>query len=134
MSSSRAELNEVEAHLDLPTDESRQLDVWIDGACELCLKSRAWCELRDLDRRLTFNDFRSAEESDLPVDRRDLEFSMWVRDGQGNLLEGFAAWRRIMGELPRWRWLARLASLPPLSSIGPTLYRLVAVNRRHFRF
>jgi len=57
---------------------------------------------------------------------------MWVRDGQGNLLEGFVAWRRIMSELPRWRWLARLASLPPLSLIGPALYRMIAANRRNF--
>ena len=131
MSSATAELDQVEAILDLPTDGSRRLDVWMDGDCGLCLKSRAWCELRDHDRRLTFNDFRSAGESDLPVSRKDLESSMWVRDGDGNLLEGFAAWRRIMGELPRWKWLARLASLPPCTLIGPPLYRFIAANRRH---
>jgi predicted DCC family thiol-disulfide oxidoreductase YuxK len=125
-------LEEVEAFLDLPTDESRQLDVWIDGDCDLCLKSRAWCEVRDRDRRLTFNNFRSACENDLPVSRKDLEASMWVRDRNGNLLEGFAAWRRIMGELPRWKWLARLASLPPFTLVGPALYRWIAANRRHF--
>lgn len=122
----------MEALLDLPTDTSRQLDVWMDGECALCLKSRAWCELRDRNRRLTFNNFRSADESDLPVGREDLESSMWVQDHNGNLLQGFAAWQRIMGELPRWRWLARLVSLPPLTLIGPALYRWIAANRRHF--
>jgi predicted DCC family thiol-disulfide oxidoreductase YuxK len=134
MSSAANQLDEVEVILDRETEGSRQLDVWMDGACGLCLKSREWCELRDHDRRLTFNDFRSARESDLPVSPQDLENSMWVRDGEGNLLEGFAAWRRIMGELPRWRWLARLTSLPPFTLIGPALYRLVAANRRHIRW
>ena len=118
--------------LELPTDESRQLEVWIDGECALCLKSRAWCEARDRHRHLSFNDIHSADESGPPVGRLDLESSMWVRDGSGNLVQGFAAWRRIMGVLPRWRWLARLASLPPLTLVGPTLYRLVAANRGLF--
>jgi predicted DCC family thiol-disulfide oxidoreductase YuxK len=118
--------------LDRPTDGSRPLEVWIDGKCALCLKSKAWCELRDRNRRLSFHDFRSVDENDLPVRRQDLEYSMWIRDGGGNLERGFAAWRRIMGELPRWKWLARLTSLPPFTLIGPALYRMVAANRKHF--
>ena len=106
----------------------------MDGECGLCLKSRAWCEARDRNRHLNFRDFRSADEKDLPVSRQDLESAMWVRDDHGNLLGGFAAWRRIMAELPRWKWLARLTSLPPFTLIGPALYRFVAANRRHFRF
>ena len=116
------------------TDESRRLEVWMDGECVLCRRSRAWCELRDRDRRLSFHDFRSADDRDLPAGRRDLESSIWVRDDGGNLVQGFTAWQRIMGELPRWKWLARLASLPPLTLIGPVVYRIVAANRRHFRF
>ena len=120
--------------MDPPTDRSRTLDVWFDGECHLCLKSRGWCEARDRNRHLSFYDFRSADEHDLPVSRHDLESSMWVRDRGGNLVQGFAAWRRIMAELPRWKWLARLASLPPFTLIGPALYRVVAANRRHIRW
>jgi hypothetical protein len=54
---------------------------------------------------------------------------MWVRHDDGALLAGFAAWRRVMSELPRWRWLARLAAAPPFNLIGPPLYRLIAANR-----
>ncbi len=105
------------------------LDVWMDGGCHVCQRSQRWCERRDPEGRVQFRDFRSVDDADLPVTRADLEVSMWVRDADGQMLSGFAAWRRIMAELPGWRWLARLSGLPPVSWVGPTLYRLVARNR-----
>jgi predicted DCC family thiol-disulfide oxidoreductase YuxK len=114
------------------TDDQRRLDVWMDGDCGLCQKSRAWCETHDRNGRVKFTDFRTAGENELPVGREDHEASMWVRDSDGALLEGFDAWRRIMAEIPRWKWVARFASLPPFALIGRPIYRLVAGNRRHF--
>lgn len=116
--------------MDIPTDDSRPLDVWMDGDCSLCRRSRAWCELRDRDGNVRFIDFRAANGEELPLPPSEHQASMWVRDRDGALLDGFAAWRRIMAEIPGWRWLARLASLPPFTLIGPPLYRLVAANRR----
>jgi predicted DCC family thiol-disulfide oxidoreductase YuxK len=65
----------------------------------------------------------------LPMAREDHERSMWLRDRDGGVHEGFDAWRRLMAELPRWVWLARVASLPPLNLFGPALYRWIAVHR-----
>jgi len=110
-------------------DEGRTLDVWMDGDCRVCRLSQRWCEWRDLKGRVAFHDFRVLDNPSIPVARRDLEESMWVRDGDGRLFAGFAAWRRIMAELPGWRWLASLGGLPPVSWVGPTLYRLIARNR-----
>ena len=112
----------------LPHD-GQTLDVWMDGECRVCRLSQRWCERRDPNGRVQFRDFRSVDDADLPVARRNLEESMWVRDGDGRVLSGFAAWRRIMAELPGWKWLARLSALPPLRLVGPTLYLLVARNR-----
>ena len=114
------------------TEESRRLDVYLDGDCSLCQMSRSWCEHRDPDGRFRFIDFRAAADEGLPLTREEHEMSMWVLDDDGTLLGGFAAWRRIMSELPRWRWLARLFSMPPLTFIGPPLYRLIAANRSRF--
>lgn len=105
------------------------LEVWMDGECPVCRSSQRFCEKRDSDGRLRFQDFRATADADLPLDRVAHETSMWVRDGNGTLLEGFAAWRRIMAELPRWRWLAVLSGFAPIRWIGPTLYRLVAKFR-----
>jgi predicted DCC family thiol-disulfide oxidoreductase YuxK len=118
----------VDAH----SDGQRRLDVWMDGNCGLCQESRKWCETRDRDGRVRFIDFRAASGNVLPLAREDHESSMWVRDRTGVLLGGFAAWRRIMAEIPGWRWVARLASLPPMTLVGPPLYRLIASSRRFF--
>ena len=118
--------------MDAHTDSQRRLDVWMDGSCSLCQGSRAWCETRDRDGRVRFIDFRATSGNELPLTPEDHQSTMWVRDSDGVLLDGFAAWRRIMAEIPGWRWVARLASLPPLNLIGPPLYRLIASNRRYF--
>ena len=107
-------------------------EVWFDGACALCARSKIWCEQRDLSRRLRFRDFRSSSESELPVERVLLERSLWLRCADGAMLEGYGAWREILTLLPRWRWLAVLAGLPPFSWAGPPLYRFIARSRRRF--
>ena len=111
---------------DHPGEES-PLDVWMDGDCELCRSSQAWCERRDPDVKIRFLDFRS--EKNLPRTRDDHQSSIWVRDRNGTMLEGFDAWRCIMAELPGWSVLARVAGLPPFTVLGRYLYRLIAAHR-----
>ena len=108
------------------------LTVWTDGACQLCQTSRKWCELRDRNARIRFVDFRIIGDEALPLPREDHEATIWVRDDNGALLAGFAAWQRVMSELPGWRWLALLAAAPPFTAIGPPLYRFIATLRHHF--
>ena len=112
--------------MESPSEGTRDLEVWIDGDCGLCKKSRSWCELRDDGDRIRFRDFRSIADSELPVARGDLEASMWVLDESGRLLEGFAAWQIIMNELPGWRWFAWLVAAPPMRWLGPPIYRMIA--------
>ena len=105
----------------------------MDGDCNMCQRSREWCELRDREGRVRFIDFRAAGEDELPLTHEDHQKSLCVRDRDGTLLDGFGAWRRIMAEIPRWKWLARLASLPPFTLIGPPLYGLIAAHRYRLR-
>ena len=107
------------------------LEVWVDGGCTVCQVSQRWCQRRGSDGRVEFIDFREADDGCLPMARGDHEQSMWLRDRDGSIHGGFDAWRRIMAELPGWAWLARVASIPPFSLIGPVLYRWVA-ERRHW--
>ena len=58
---------------------------------------------------------------------------MWVHDADGCLSGGFEGWRRILAELPRWRWLATVSGMPPLRWLGPSLYRLIARYRHMIR-
>ncbi len=104
----------------------------MDGQCGVCRASQAWCEVRDTGERLRFRDFRAERGEERPLSAAEHEASLWVRDADGALYRGFAAWRRIMRELPGWRWLAALSALPPLRWLGEPLYRLIARNRHHF--
>jgi predicted DCC family thiol-disulfide oxidoreductase YuxK len=106
-------------------------EVWYDGDCPLCQRSRSWCESRDHGALFAFRDFRNRADDELPVSRNQLDAAMWVRDSEGRLHRGFEAWRRILAELPGWRWLAALSSAPPLRWLGPPIYALVARWRRH---
>lgn len=107
----------------------RSLEVWYDGQCPLCRASRDWCAVRDPDGRLEFRDISAAPDAELPVPRPAAEASMWVRGADGTPLGGFAGWRRIMAELPRWRWLARVTGAAPIRWLGPPVYRLIARAR-----
>jgi predicted DCC family thiol-disulfide oxidoreductase YuxK len=46
-----------------------------------------------------------------------------VRDEQGQLFSGAAAFSRLWRELPGWRWLGRLSAVPPLSWLAELAYR-----------
>jgi len=108
----------------MSTDED--LQVWYDGDCAVCQRSRRWCEAKDEHERLQFIDFRVATDEQLPVARDELESAMWVRSEDGRLLAGFDGWREIMAALPRYRRLAQACGTPPIRWLGPPIYSLIA--------
>ena len=111
------------------SDAHPDLEVWTDGACPLCQRARAWTEARDQNASIVFHDFRTTCNEELPQPLSELEGQLWVRAADGRLGGGFAGWLLILGALDRWRWLARLASRPPLRWLGPLVYRVVARYR-----
>jgi len=112
-----------------PHEATATLEVFTDGACELCRRSRAWVELRDKNNQLCFIDFRTANPKELPFSDDALATEMWVRELNGTFLSGYSAWLRVLAELPGWRAVAALGALPPLSWMGPPAYRCVARYR-----
>jgi predicted DCC family thiol-disulfide oxidoreductase YuxK len=110
-------------------ESSTTTEVWIDGACPLCARSRRWCEERDRAVKIRFRNFRAIADYELPLQRARMEQSLWVRRADGAMLDGYDGWREILALLPGWRWLAVVSGLPPLSWLGPPLYRLVARHR-----
>ena len=112
-----------------PSPGPAPLEVFTDGDCRLCRLSRAWTERRDRDGRLRFIDLRTAPSQALPAPRDALAAEIFVREPDGSLRSGFAAWRRLLRALPGWRWLAALLALPPMSWLGPPAYRWIARHR-----
>lgn len=127
----------------MPTED--QTTVYFDGACPLCRaeiglyrKGDSACALRMVDV--------SQPDPALPqgLDRGRAMARFHVRTADGRLLSGAAAFVEVWRQLPRWRWAARVASLPgvvPVLEIGyrlflpvrPMLSRLFGAAQRHVR-
>jgi len=110
-----------------------ELEVWTDGECALCRRSRRWVEERSEGCDIHMRDFRSALDSQLPVARSRLETEMVARSPDGRVYCGFAAWLEVMARVPRWGWLATVLAIPPLSWLGSAAYRLLARHRHRLR-
>jgi predicted DCC family thiol-disulfide oxidoreductase YuxK len=106
-----------------------EIEVWTDGDCALCQRSRRWVERRDERGVILIRDFRSASDAQLPVPRSRVEAELVAHSSDGRIYCGFGAWRRIIAKVPRWRWLAPVLGIPPLSWLGTMVYRLVARYR-----
>jgi predicted DCC family thiol-disulfide oxidoreductase YuxK len=69
----------------------------------------------------------------------DVRLRLHAVDGEGRLRVGPDAFAAIWGELPHWRWLARLVSLPGMRTgvrwlYDRLAYRLYAWNQRRGRW
>ncbi len=62
----------------------------------------------------------------------DVDRAVWAITRDGERYEGAAAANRILRELPRWRWFARLYAVPPLRWIEDRVYAWVASHRQRF--
>ena len=87
-------------------------------------------ERHDRDSAVEFRDYNDPVTArETPYSNEELAAEMHIRTREGNWYGGFAAWIEVLKELPRWRWLGKLASHAPFRWIGPSAYRFVASNR-----
>jgi predicted DCC family thiol-disulfide oxidoreductase YuxK len=95
--------------------ESERLNstVYFDGSCPLCRAEIGHYQRKDQDRALCFVDV--SETGAVPPDGVTRERAMkrfHVRTSGGRVLSGAAAFVEVWTRLPKWRWVARAASLP----------------------
>ena len=107
---------------------SGSLSVYFDGACPLCTAEIAVYRRRSED--VAFVDV-SDPATGLPADLpRALALSRFhVREPDGELLSGAAAFAALWRRTPGFRWLGRLAALPGLSLLFEGAYRGFLVIR-----
>jgi len=87
--------------------------VYFDGSCPLCRAEIGYYQRKDQDRALCFVDI--SETGAVPPQGITQERAMkrfHVRASDGRVLSGAAAFVEVWTRLPRWRWVARAASLP----------------------
>lgn len=108
-----------------------KLEVYTDGQCPLCQWSRRQVEPLDTDGRLEWLDYHdpAALRRAAPHTRQQLGDEMHVRLPDGTWARGYAAWVKVIGVLPRWRWLKGPLAAWPFASLGPLFYRQLAKRR-----
>jgi predicted DCC family thiol-disulfide oxidoreductase YuxK len=108
------------------------LEVWIDGDCDVCRRSKDWCSNRDGRRRLHFVDLHAPATDQPPGSAEAMMRAVHVRLADGTVETGFDGWRRILSELAGWRWLAWATGLPGVNHLGAFVYSMAARNRHRF--
>ena len=105
--------------------ETSKSAVYFDGSCPLCRAEIAHYRGTDRAGALDFVDV-SATDASLPdsLTRQDAMNRFHVRDRNGQLLSGAAAFVEVWSRLPGWRWAARAAALPGAMGALESSYRL----------
>lgn len=106
-------------------NETRQpLTVFYDGSCPVCRREISVYQRGEGGDGVAWVDAASTTcplPQDLSRDRALARFH--VRDGDGRMLSGAAAFAALWWTLPRWRWLGVLISLPIISGLAEGAYR-----------
>ena len=112
----------------------QQETVFYDGQCSLCAREINHYRRIDQAGRLCLVDITKDKTQFNELGYEVSTGLKWlhVLDEQGNMQVGVNAFICIWRELPRWKWLARLANLPGIRHILSLVYRLFAAWRfRH---
>ncbi|BCM81546.1 thiol-disulfide oxidoreductase [Methylobacterium indicum] len=107
------------------------LTVYYDGACPLCRREIAHYRGRAGAERVRFVDLAGPGRPDLGpgLDLAAARARFHVREADGRLVSGAAAFARLWRRFPGWLWLARLVEVRlfgwrPLLPFAEAAYRL----------
>lgn len=111
--------------------QTNKIEVYTDGQCNLCRWMRAHVEPLDRNHRIEWLDYNdpSILQRAAPYTRDEMANEMHTRTVDGRWSKGYFAWIEVVRVLPRWKWLAPLMSIWPLTKLGPIFYRELAARR-----
>lgn len=103
--------------MQLQTEASKST-IYFDGSCPLCRAEIGYYRRRDSDGAFCFVDVSNPDaelHQDLTQEKAMARFHVNTSDGQ--LLSGAAAFVAVWAQLPKWRWLARIAARPRVTAL-----------------
>jgi len=99
--------------------------VFFDGSCPLCRAEIDLYRRQDGEQRLCFVDVSRSEAPPAPgLTAGEAMARFHVREADGTLRSGAAAFVALWAHVPGWRWLARIARLPGVTAVLEGAYRL----------
>lgn len=109
----------------LPTSilSTPALTVYFDGACPLCAREIALYRGCRGAETVAFVDVGGSEPLGTGLDRATALARFHVRDADGRLVSGAAAFARLWAQLPAWRPLAFILRLPGALWLAERAYR-----------
>jgi len=105
-----------------------------DGSCPMCCAARDWIARNAVPGTLDFVACQSEQRAlQFPtITEECCMTAMQLVVADGTTFSGDAALPQICRRLRKWRWLARVLSVPPVSLLSPFAYRFIAKRRQMF--
>lgn len=105
-------------------DTNGEFKVFYDGSCPVCSREVGMYRRQRGAERLSWVDVSLAGAGDLPagLDPETAMSRFHIQTAQGQLQQGARAFAALWLQLPYFRWLGRLASLPLVSRLLEFLY------------
>jgi predicted DCC family thiol-disulfide oxidoreductase YuxK len=102
---------------------SDTLTVLYDGACPLCRREIAIYQSLAPSEPVAWQDVSQPQAGISPADQARYLARFHVRQKDGQLLSGAAAFVALWLTMPGWRWLGRIARLPGITPVLEIFYR-----------
>jgi predicted DCC family thiol-disulfide oxidoreductase YuxK len=106
------------------TDAAPRLTVYFDGSCPLCRREIAIYRRLPEASSIAWVDVSAGQDLGGVLSCEAAMARFHVRDAQGRLFSGAAAFSRMWRVFPGWRWLGYLSAWPPVSCLFELAYRL----------
>ena len=103
-------------------ETSPLLTVYFDGSCPLCRREIALYRRLPQAAQLAWVDVSAGQALGEDLSCAAAMARFHVRDTQGRLFSGAAAFSLMWRQFPGWRWLGYLSAWPPLSWVFELAY------------